>query len=370
VLLRRSWLALLLLLLLVGPARALDEIVSKRAARVRNFRFVSGQTVPELELGFEVYGRGDWRHDPVILVCHFLAGDAHAAGRYAPGDARPGWWDRLIGPGRPLDTDRFVVISTDLPCALKGGKDPRVISPGPASIDPTTGRRWGTSFPDVTVRDMVRLQKALLDLLGVPRLRAVTGPSMGGMLAWQWAVEYPGFLDQVIPVAGPVTFSGADRQGFINAGAAVMSDPSWLGGAYYDTGFEPAWGLAHAMYGLSMIASGEAWDFYWNLGTYLDRVRRYDANAYLDLVGLHATWELGQEHGGLDAALGRVRARVTVIGADDDPFIEPDELRAAGDALRRAGVAHEVVLFPGTHGHLSVLEDLDALAPALEAALR
>mgnify|MGYP001382287209 CR=1 FL=1 len=363
-------LALLLLLAGLAPARALDQLVQKRVARLRNITFVSGETVPELELGFEVYGRGDWRYDPVILICHFLAGDAHAAGRYAPSDPAPGWWDRLIGPGRALDTDRFVIISTDLPCSLRGGKDPRVVSPGPAAVDPATGRRWGTRFPRVTVRDMVRLQKALLDLLGVPRLRAVTGPSMGGMLAWQWAVEFPAFVEQAIPVAGPVTFSASDRQGFRNAAAAVMSDPSWLGGAYYDTGLEPSWGLAHAMYGLSMIASGQGWEFYWDISSYLTRMRRYDPNAYLYLADLHAAWDLGQEHGGLSVALQRVRARVSLIGSDDDGFIGPDELREAGAALRQAGVAHEVLLFPGTHGHLSVLEDLDALAPALEHALR
>lgn len=368
--LRRAALALLLLLVALTPVRALDELVQKRSVRLRNFAFVSGQTVPDLQLGYEVYGHGDWRFDPVILVCHYLAGDGHAAGRYARTDPSPGWWDQMIGPGRALDTNRFVVIATDLPCSLKSGKDPRVIAPGPASVDPSTGRRWGLTFPRVTVRDMVRMQKALLDQLGVPRLRAVTGPSLGGMLAWQWAVEYPTYVEQAIPVAGPVTFTALDRQGFLNAGAAVMSDPAWMYGNYYGTGLEPTWGLAHAMYGLSMISSGEGWSFYLNLSSYLKHVGRYDPNDYLYMAGLHVDYELGREHGGLDPALRRVQARVSVVGSDDDAFISPDELREATAALTRAGVTNELILFPGTHGHLSVLEDLPVLEGALARALR
>lgn len=359
---------LALLLLLVAPASALDELVEKRRARLPALTFVSGERVAGLELGYEVYGRLDPALDPVILVSHFLAGDGHAAGRHA--DGTRGWWDRLIGPGRALDTDRFVVISTDLPCTLRGGKDPRVISPGPATLDPATGRPFAMRFPAVEVRDMVRMQKALLDALGVRRLRAVTGPSMGGMVAWQWAVEYPGFVEQVIPVAGPPTFTGSDRVGFRSAGLAVRSDPSWLLGEYYGTGLEPSWGMAHAMYGLSLISAGRGWEFYAAIGSYLQRARRYDANAYLYLVDLHAGWELGRGQGGWPGSLARVRARVTLIGADDDGFVSLAELRAAADELRKAGVRHEVIPFAGTHGHLSVLEDLDALGPALERALR
>ena len=193
-----------------APAAALDEVVTKRRAVIRDFTFESGEQVPELELGVETYGRLNPARDNVILICHFLAGDSHAAGYYGPDRVREGWWNDLIGPGQAIDTDRFFVVCMDLPCNMKATKDPMVVSGGPASLDPATGRAYGADWPTTTVRDMVRSQRAVLDMLGVRKLVAVTGPSLGGMLAWQFAIEYPDYVGLAIPVGAPVTFDEDD----------------------------------------------------------------------------------------------------------------------------------------------------------------
>lgn len=362
-----AWLVFLLLAA-AAPGRALDALVTKRVVRVPSFPLAGGHVLPEVELGVETCGRLAPTRDNVVLICHYLAGDSHAAGRYDRADPAPGWWDELIGPGLPIDTDRWFVVSTDLLCNMRV-KDPRVVATGPASIDPRTGRRYGDRFPQVTVRDQVRAQRAVLDALGVRRLRAVVGPSLGGMVAWQWAVEFPDYLDLIVPVAAPVTFSAAERAGMSSAALAITSDPAWLGGEYAAFGVEPVAGVAMALYGLSELTAGRVLTFWWGLPTYVRRAREYEAACYLRLIQLHLGWDLGAELGSRAAALRLMRARAVVVGFDDDEFVTPDELRDAAAELGPAGVRSELVLLPGGHGHLSALEELPQLGPVLRRAL-
>lgn len=363
-------LALATLLLLGSDAAALDAVVTKRTVRVPSFAFQSGEVIPRLDLGVETYGTLNRTRDNVVLIAHFLAGDSHAAGRYARTDPQRGWWDALIGPGKPIDTDRFYVVSTDLPCNLKAGKDPRVVTTGPSTVDPRTGRSYGLRFPKTTVRDMVHAQRGVLTALGVRRLKAVVGPSLGGMIAWQWAIEFPTLMDVVVPVSAPVTFSSLERTGFQNAALTVRADPSWLFGEYARYGSDPSFGVAMAMYGLSDVAQGRAMLLPWLLYTYVQRARQYDANHYLYMLDLHQDYDLGKEHGSRATAFRRVRARVAVVGFDDDEFIKASRLRAAGRELVAAGVRSRVDIVRGTQGHLSTLHDLGSLAPVLRRELR
>ncbi|MCA8920243.1 MAG: alpha/beta fold hydrolase [Planctomycetes bacterium] len=365
----RHGLALLAALALPSLASAYDGPVRKRALRLADFRFESGETIPELRLGYETYGQLNAARDNVVLICHFFMGDGHAAGKYSPSDATPGWWDELIGDGLAIDTRRYFVVSTDLPCGMQVKRD-TVITTGPRSLDPRTGVPYGPRFPRTTLRDYVAAQRAVLDVLGVRRLRLITGPSMGGMLALQWAVTRPDEVDQVLAVSAPIEFSAVDRAGFQASAAAIRSDPLWLLGDYLRFGVEPDYGVAMALHGLLALSEGDALWIPWRWQSYLDDARGVDANHYLQTLGLHTDYTLGAEHGSQAAGLRRIRADVILLGSRDDEFITPEELEDAEQTLRAARVRAQRVLFDGTNGHLSCLEDQGAFAPVLSNALR
>ena len=151
---------------------------------------MSGKTIKDVKVGWEAYGKLNEKKDNVILVAHFYSSNSHAAGRYKAEDADPGYWDSIIGPGKPIDTDRFYVISVDSLVNMNS-KDGITITTGPSSIDPDTGKPYGMRFPVVTIRDFVRVQKALLDSLGIRKLYAAVGTSMGGLQSFEWAAAHP-----------------------------------------------------------------------------------------------------------------------------------------------------------------------------------
>ena len=198
----------------------------------------SGETLGPITLAYETYGTLNADRSNAILICHALSGDAHAAGYHTPADEHPGWWDDCIGPGKAFDTDRYFVICSNVIGGCQG-------STGPASINPANGKPYALSFPVVTVGDMVRAQTHLIDHLGVDRLLAVAGGSMGGMQVLQWAASYPERVRAALPLATTarhspmlIAFSEVGRQ-------AIYSDPNWCGGNYYD-GPRPNTGLALA----------------------------------------------------------------------------------------------------------------------------
>jgi homoserine O-acetyltransferase len=197
----------------------------------------SGRVIEPVTIAYETYGALNEERSNAILVLHALSGDAHAAGYY-PGDTKPGWWETMIGPGKGFDTDKFCVICSNVLGGCKG-------SSGPSSINPATGREYGVTFPFITVGDMVRAQKQLIDHLEIPKLLAVAGGSMGGMQAMEWAVTHPEMVSSVISIASAprhspmqIAFNEVGRE-------AIMGDPNWNGGDYYD-GESPDAGLAVA----------------------------------------------------------------------------------------------------------------------------
>ncbi|MBI2207606.1 MAG: alpha/beta fold hydrolase [Candidatus Rokubacteria bacterium] len=207
------------------------DVVEPRRFTVPDFALESGEMLAEVTLEYETYGRLSADGRNAILVTHGFTSSGHAAGKHTPADAEAGWWDGLIGPGKAIDTHRYFVVASNMLGSSYG-------STGPASLDPATGRPYGPDFPAITLGDIVRAQRLLLDRLGVTHLVAVAGPSFGGYQAFQWAVTYPAYMDGIVAVVTAPKGSGGD--------AAVQAlrdrfatDPNWNGGWHYDRGGIP-----------------------------------------------------------------------------------------------------------------------------------
>ncbi|HMA34185.1 MAG TPA: homoserine O-acetyltransferase [Chloroflexia bacterium] len=319
-------------------------------------RLDGGQTLPAVQVAYETWGRLNAAADNVVVICHALTGDAHAAGLY-PGDSRPGWWDPLIGPGRALDTDRYFVICTNLLGGCRG-------STGPASLDPATGRPYGSRFPQITVRDMVRLQGRLLAALGVRGVAAVLGGSLGGMQVLEWAVLYPHLVRRAVTIGATLAHPAQGIAYNLIGREAIMQDPAWQGGDYYGTGRAPDQGLRLArMIGMITYQSAESMarkfarqrvaadpeSYYdptarFQVENYLyyqgeSLVRRFDANSYLVLTRAMDLHDLAQGRGSLAAALAQIDrgTRVLAIGINSDILFPTNLQRAIVAALRAAG---------------------------------
>ncbi|OSM02066.1 putative homoserine O-acetyltransferase [Magnetofaba australis IT-1] len=192
----------------------------------------SGATLADVTIAYETYGELSPNRDNAILVCHALSGTAHAAGYHSPESRKPGWWDHYIGPGKPFDTDRFFVISSNNIGGCNG-------TTGPSSINPETGRPWGLKFPMITIGDIVRAQHALVEFLGVKKLLCVAGGSMGGMQAAQWALDYPEQVASCVCIAATPRLSAQNIAFNAVARQAIMADPHFNGGDYYDLPGDP-----------------------------------------------------------------------------------------------------------------------------------
>lgn len=345
----------------------------------------SGQRLGPLTIAFETYGRLNQARSNAILLLHALSGDAHAAGRHSPADRKPGWWDSMVGPGRPFDTSRYFVICSNVIGGCMG-------STGPASRDPRTGQPYGARFPVVTIGDMVRAQTRLIDALGIEQLLAVAGGSMGGFQALEWATAYPGRVGGALLLATSAR-SAAQTIAWNSIGRrAIMSDPRWRGGDYY--GHEPpSDGLAvarmigHVTY-LSEISLEEKFgrrlqgarepafslEREFAIESYLDYQgasfnARFDANSYLYITKAMDYWDLPARYGSLDAAMARVQARTLLISFTSDWLYPTAESRAIADALTRQGRPVEHVELPSTAGHDAFLVDEAAQRPIITAFL-
>jgi homoserine O-acetyltransferase len=334
----------------------------------------SGASLSPLTVAYETYGELNPARDNAVLICHALSGSAHAAGFHGTGaHEKPGWWDLMIGPGKAIDTTRWFVISSNFLGSCYG-------TTGPTSIDPATGRPWGIRFPVFTIRDMVELQRLLLDELGIGRLLAVIGGSMGGMQALQWGISYPGRVAGVIPVA---TAAGMSAQGiaFNEVGRrAIIGDPLWRDGDYAE-GESPAHGLAlarmighitylseeamHRKFGRRRLAAGPGATFgrEFEVEDYLraqgDKfVRRFDANTYLYITRAMDSFDLVADHGSLQNAFAACTASFLVVSFRSDWLFPPAQSQAIVQALKRSGhdvayanlesdQGHDAFLLPG-----------------------
>jgi homoserine O-acetyltransferase/O-succinyltransferase len=368
---------LVLLLALVGSstlARAYDGLVEKKTFTLASYTTTGGRTIKDVRIGYETYGNLAPGRDNVVLITHFFSGNSHAAGKYQATDAAPGYWDAIIGSGKAIDTDRFFVVSSDTLVNLNV-KDPNTVTTGPASIDPDTGKPYGMTFPIVTMRDFVNVQKALLDSLGIGRLRAVAGASMGALQALEWAAAYPEMVERAIPVL-PAGELPAFAIGWANVWAApIRLDPRWNGGDYYGRA-EPVDGLAEALkivtlharhYGWATKTFGrkwaapdrdpaKGWDNQFAIEETLDRVARAraqtaDANSFLYLVKANQLFVAGHK-GTLEDGLRDVKAKLLLLPAQSDLLLFPDYAREVRDVLQRQGKTVEYAEIPGDGGHL------------------
>jgi homoserine O-acetyltransferase len=348
-----------------------------------------GRELRDVRVAFETYGTLSPGRDNVILVCHALSGDAHAAGFSAsPAEAGTrdgfaaegrdgaagkalGWWDGMIGPGKAFDTDHFFVVSTNLLGGCRG-------TTGPSSIDPDTGKPYGSEFPVLTVADMVRCERAFLDELGIERLAAVAGGSLGGMQALQWAVRYPGQVDTIVVIASTHALHPQGVAWNAIARDAIMRDPDWQDGDYYGTGRSPAAGMGVArMVGhITYLSAPALADRFgrrlqfaddirftfrspeFEVESYLHHqadsfVRRFDANTYLYLSRALTYFDLAREHGAgsLVQALAGVQARTLLIAFSSDWLYPPAASIEIAEALEAQGKPVEFHLIDAPYGH-------------------
>ncbi len=337
-----------------------------------------GVHLPALEVAYRTYGTLNAARTNAVLVCHALTGDQYVAEPH-PVTGKDGWWDAVVGPGRPLDTNRFFVICANVLGGCMGSTGPR--SPRDAS-----GAPWGIDFPPVTIRDMVRAQKRLIEHLGIARLFAVIGGSMGGMQVLQWAADYPYAVFAALPIAS-ASYHSAQNIAFHEVGRqAIFADPDWQGGRYWQTDRIPARGLAvarmcaHITY-LSEEAlarkfgrrlqgapksAGEAITLFgdmFEVESYLHHqgstfVHRFDANSYLTITRAMDYFDLAADHGGdLASAFRGTSTRFLLVSFSSDWLFPTPESRAIARALNRAGANVSFVEIGSDKGHDAFLLD-------------
>ncbi len=342
----------------------------------------SGARIEGLELAWRSYGTLNADRSNAVLVCHALTLDQYVAGDH-PTTGKPGWWTRMIGPGKPIDPAKHFIVCANVVGGCMG-------STGPASLNPATGKAWGLSFPVITIRDMVRAQAMLVDALGVDTLLAVVGGSMGGMQVLQWAATYPERLFSAVVVASAARHS-AQNIAFHEVGRqAVMGDPDWRGGDYALHGARPEKGLAVARmaahitylseaalqrkFGRELQRDGLSWGFDadFQVESYLryqgaSFVDRFDANSYLYITRAMDYFDLAAEHGGVLAeAFRKARdVRFCVMSFTSDWLYPTSESRHIVRALNAAGARASFVEIESDKGHDAFLLD----EPVMEAAL-
>ena len=366
-----------------------------------------GRQLYPIRVAYETYGTLAPARDNVILVCHALSGDAHAAGfaaAPAPSSTRDGfraderdagqgrglgWWDGMIGPGKAFDTNRFFVVSSNLLGGCRG-------TTGPSSIDPSTGRPYGSNFPVITVADMVRVERALLKALGITRLASVAGGSLGGMQALEWAVRYGDDVESIIPIASTHALLPQGVAWNAIARSSITADPDWQGGHYYGTGRAPSAGMGVArMVGhITYLSATSLNDKFgrrlqsandvrytltepeFTVESYLRYqadafVKRFDANTYLYTSRALTYFDLARQYGDgqLATALRNVSARTLLIAFSSDWLYPPSGSEEIASALSSAGKDAEIHVIDAPYGHDCFLLEEARQTPMIQAFL-
>jgi homoserine O-acetyltransferase/O-succinyltransferase len=348
-----------------------------------------GRTLHPIRIAYETYGTLSPARDNVILVCHALSGDAHAAGfaktppeestrdgfgaedRDGSAGRGLGWWDGMIGPGKAFDTDQFFVVSTNLLGGCRG-------TTGPSSTNPATGKPYGSDFPVITVADMVRTERAFLDELGIERLAAVAGGSLGGMQAFEWAILYPDQVDAIVVIASTHAIQPQGLAWNAIARNAITADPDWQGGHYYESGRPPngGMGVARMVGHITYLSAKSLGDKFGRRLQFADDIRytltnpefeienylrhqadsfvkRFDANTYLYTSRALTYFDLARQYGNgrLTNALRNVLARTLLIAFSSDWLYPPSGSEELAAALRALGKDVELHVIEAPYGH-------------------
>lgn len=357
------------------------------AAPPHELTLESGAGLGPVTLAYETYGTLDPEKTNAILVLHALSGDSHIAGYYAEDDPKPGWWDSMVGPGKGIDTDRYFVLCSNVLGSCLG-------SSGPSSLNPGTGQPYGLDFPLVTIGDMVQAQKKLLDILGIRRVLAVIGGSIGGMQVLEWALRYPEMVCAAVPLATATKHSALAIAFNEVARQAIMADPNWQGGNYYQ-GPKPSLGLAVArMIGHITYLSDEALrmkfgrrlqdrnDFSYNFDadfqveSYLRYqgikfVERFDANSFLYITKAADYFDLGLQHGNGSAveAFSKTEAKFLVVSFTSDWLYPTYQSKEIVSALKKNGRDVSFLEIEAEWGHDAFLLPSERLTELLRGFL-
>jgi homoserine O-acetyltransferase/O-succinyltransferase len=356
-----------------------DSLVA-RFGEDQPLKLDAGIELSPFQIAYKTYGTLNQQRSNAILVCHALTGDQHVASVH-PVTNKPGWWETMVGPNKPIDTERYFVICPNVLGACMG-------TTGPSSTNPKTGLPWGLELPVITIRDMVRAQAMLLDNLGIDSVFAVAGGSMGGMQVLQWAASYPHRVFAALPIAGSTRHS-AQNIAFHEVGRqAVMADPEWRGGRYLMEGTNPRRGLAVARMGAHITYLSDAalhrkfgrklqdrsnptfsFDADFEVESYLRHqgssfVERFDANSYLYLTRAMDYFDLAADYGGVAAnAFRGTQTRFCVISFTSDWLFPTSDSRAIVHALNAAGARVSFAEIVTDKGHDAfLLEEPELLA--------
>ena len=352
-----------------------------------------GARLSPVSIAYETYGTLNADRSNAILICHALTGDQHVASTH-PRTGKPGWWTRMVGADKPIDPARHFIVCINVLGSCLG-------TSGPATVDPATGEPYAMRFPVITIRDMVRAQAMLLDHLGVHRLRAVVGGSMGGMQVLQWAATFPERVESAVAIATTARHS-AQNIAFHEVGRqAIMADPKWNGGSSYAASDPPAAGLAVARMAAHITYLSEAgltekfgrrlqsradnapgaksfgFDADFQIESYLRHqgisfVDRFDANSYLYITRAMDYFDMAEEHGGLmaNAFAGCAKTRFCVVSFDTDWLYPTAESRAIVHALNAAAAPVSFVELSSPFGHDAFLLDVPELNRVVDGFLR
>lgn len=371
----------LFILLLSNAVYSETILVKKQHFTTEDFTTVSGTTLPKVDIGWESYGKLNKNKDNVILITHYFSGTSHAAGKYKADDALAGYWDALIGPGKAIDTNKYFVISSDT-LVNANWHDPNVITTGPASINPKTNKPYGLDFPVVTITDFVEVQKRLLDSLGINKLHAVIGASMGSFQALEWAVRYPEQVERLVHVIGAATMDAWTVSALEKWAMPIRLDKNWQQGNYYNKE-RPLAGLTatllnitqDAMHPLIYNASFPNFEVL-DDGALQDirtlpkvnqvlearalaKAKLQDANHVLYLVRASQLFTAGRS-ANLTDALKKVQAKTLLLPATNDLLLRPENVRKMDSIMDELGKEVTISEIAGGWGHL---DGLFSIAP-------
>jgi homoserine O-acetyltransferase len=386
---RTTVVALTLALAAAGSIQAQTSgplLTEKKVFALDRYTTFGGSSLKQVKVGYETYGKLNAAGDNAIFIAHFYSGNSHAAGKYKATDAASGYWDSIIGPGKPIDTDKFFVVSADTLSNLNT-KDPNVTTTGPSSINPDTGKPYGLSFPVIAMRDSVAVHKALLDSLGIKKLHAVAGASGGSIQSMEWAVLYPDFVDRVIHVIGPGFSITPWTIGLLEAWVApIKQDPKWNNGDYYGKA-EPVDGVAQALKLVTLTARHWGWaertfgykpaasdkspsaaldnkfaieDTITKAG--IARAATTDANNKIYMAKANQLYNV-------ESDVGKIKAKILFVPAKSDLVFPPEMSRKAAERFKAMGKTADVFEIEGDGGHLDGVLAISKASDAIRGFL-